>query len=137
MSLLSEQLKRDEGVKLHPYKDSMGKLTIGVGRNLDDVGISMDEAEMLLANDIQHAINSIDATFPWAMGLDSARKDALTNMAFNMGIGGLMGFRKFLAAMQSGDYNTAADEMLDSQWAKQVPNRAYRLSVQIRTGAYQ
>jgi lysozyme len=134
---LKEQLTRDEGLRLHPYKDSVGKLTIGVGRNLDDVGISQQEAEFLLDNDIQEATSRLLEALPWAAGLDLARFSVLINMTFNMGIGGLMGFKHFLAAVQAGDYKLARDHMLASLWAEQVGPRAHRLAIQIETGVFQ
>jgi lysozyme len=134
---LAEQLLRDEGIRLKPYKDSVGKLTIGIGRNLDDVGISKEEAEHLLANDVRSASASLLQAFPWMAGLDEVRFCALVNMAFNLGIGGLAEFRKFLAALQAGDYETAKQEMLHSHWAEQVGPRAARLAIQIESGSWQ
>lgn len=134
---LADQLRRDEGTRLRPYRDIVGKLTIGCGRNLDDVGISQDEADLLLANDIKAATLRLESTFPWTMALDEVRKGALLNMTFNMGIGGLGGFRNFLANMQAGDYASAARDMLDSRWADQVGARAQRLSIQIESGHWQ
>lgn len=131
------QLRRDEGLKLHPYRDQVGKVTIGIGRNLDDVGISEQEADFLLANDVKSATVALEANFPWTMGLDDARKGALINMAFNMGIKGLSEFRDFLAKMQAGNYSAAAGAMLDSLWARQVGPRATRLSIQIESGFWQ
>lgn len=132
-----DQLRRDEGLILHPYRDSVGKITIGIGRNLDDVGISEKEADFLLANDVNSATVALEANFPWTMGLDDARKGALVNMTFNMGIRGLSEFRDFLAKMQAGDFRAAAGAMLDSLWARQVGPRATRLSIQIESGAWQ
>jgi lysozyme len=134
---LIEQLVRDEGIELRPYKDSVGKLTIGVGRNLDDVGISRAEAMALLANDVQNARAQLEEHLPWAGGLDEIREAALVNMAFNLGIGRLLNFRNFLAALQAGDYKTASAEMMNSLWAKQVGPRAQRLALQIETGFWQ
>jgi lysozyme len=134
---LVEQLTRDEGVKRYPYRDSVGKLTIGVGRNLDDVGISTDEINLMLANDIHSATVALEYNFPWTSSLDEARRGAMLNMTFNMGIHGLMGFRDFLGKMQAGDYAGAANAMLDSKWAQQVGARAQRLSIQIETGIWQ
>ncbi len=136
MTLL-DQLTRDEGLRLKPYKDSVGKLTIGVGRNLDDVGISRDEALLLLANDIQNAKDRIEQELPWAGNLDEVRLAALVNMVFNMGIGGVMQFHKFLAALAAGDFKTASTEMLSSHWAEQVGPRAQRLAIQIESGFWQ
>src|SRR5258708_976756 len=128
ITCIADQLRRDEALHLRPYKDSVGKLTIGVGRNLDDVGISEQEADVLLANDIKAATLALEATFPWTMDLDETRKGALVNMAFNMGIRGLAQFKDFLAKMQTKDFRAAAGAMLDSLWAKQVGARATRLS---------
>jgi lysozyme len=134
-------LIRDESLRLKPYKDTVGKLTIGIGRNLDDVGISHDEALVLLNNDIDKASAQVRTQLPWTVGLDDARLAVLVNMAFNMGIGdqthGLLAFHNTLALIQSGNYTAAADAMLQSKWAKQVGARAARLAEQMRTGQYQ
>jgi len=134
---LTDQLIRDEGLRLHPYTDTVGKITIGVGRNLTDVGITAAEAQMLLSNDIAVASARLEDAFPWASGLDYVRRSALINMAFNMGIGGLSKFPKFLAAMQAADWKAARNEMLNSLWASQVGARAQRLAIQIETGEWQ
>jgi lysozyme len=136
MTLL-EQLMRDEGVRLFPYVDTVGKITIGVGRNLTDGGISRAEAMQLLAADVQNAAAHLDRALPWTQGLDDVRRSALLNMTFNMGIGRLCDFTKFLAALRVEDWKTARNEMLDSQWAKQVGARAQRLAIQIETGVWQ
>lgn len=136
-SPLIDQLRRDEGCRLKVYQDSLGKWTIGVGRNLEDVGISLDEADLLLTNDIKNATVALESTFPWTCALDDARKGAVLNMTFNMGIHGLGEFRDFLGKMQTGDYAGAAGAMLDSLWARQVGPRATRLSIQIQTGTWQ
>ena len=122
---------------MHPYVDSVGKTTIGIGRNLNDVGITQAEAIYLCSNDIQNATQHLEQSLPWTSSLDDVRRDALIAMTFNMGIGRLCGFKKFLSALQAGDWKTARNEMLDSQWASQVGARAYRLAIQIETGFYQ
>lgn len=134
---LIEQLIRDEAIRLFPYPDSFGKTTIGIGRNLTDVGITLAEATYLLVNDIQNATDHLEKALPWTGGLDDVRRDALINMTFNMGIGGLCTFKKFLAAIQAEDWTIARNEMLDSEWAKQVGPRAQRLAIQVETGVYQ
>jgi len=134
---LREQLIRDEGVVLKPYFDSVGKLTIGVGRNLDDVGISRHEAEYLLDQDILRASEALLAHLPWINDIDSVRRAVLINMAFNMGIGGLLQFKKTLTAIKLSDWHGAARHMLDSKWAAQVGPRATRLAKQMRTGVWQ
>lgn len=133
---ISDQLMRDESIRLKPYKDSVGKLTIGVGRNLDDDGISQLEAEVLLQNDIAYASEELRTNLPWTERLDDARRGVLLNMAFNMGIHGLLGFKNMLAAVQVGKYTESANEMLDSKWATQVGARAHRLAQQMETGVW-
>lgn len=137
MTDLRSQLIRDEGQRLKPYRDTANKLTIGVGRNLDDDGITQDECDLMLSNDIQRATNDVLAAFPWAGGLDPVRLAVLTNMCFNMGVGGLAEFKHFLAAMQAGDWVTARNEMLDSAWASETGPRAQRLAIQVETGCWQ
>ena len=133
---IEEQLIRDEGIRLKPYKDSVGKLTIGVGRNLDDVGISQDEATLMLSNDIAAATRRIQMTLPWAASLDMVRFNVLVNMSFNLGYG-LFQFKQTLAAIEVGNWSAAAVGMLSSKWAMQVGARATRLAEQMRTGEWQ
>lgn len=133
---LSNQLKRHEGLRLKPYKCTAGKITIGYGRNLEDKGISVSEAELMLSNDIREFESSLEKRLPVysSSKLNQARKDALTNMAFNLGIDGLLKFKNMIAALEAEYYTLAASEMLDSRWAKQVGPRAIELAEQIRTG---
>jgi len=130
------QLKRDEGVRHFPYADTVGKLTIGVGRNLKDVGLRDSEIDFLLRNDVSEKATQLSNRFPWFSGLDEVRRGVLVNMTFNMGIGGVLGFPKFLVAVSRGEWNVAAAEMLDSQWAGQVGDRAKRLAQQMQTGQW-
>jgi lysozyme len=134
---LVEQLKRDESTRLKPYTDTVGKLTIGTGRNLTDVGISNDESDYLLANDIARTEAELLKALPWTASLDDARQSALINMGFNLGVPGLLEFRHTLGLIQSGDYEAASDEMLNSRWAAQVGARAHRLALQLKTGVWQ
>ena len=131
---LEKQLIRHEGLRSKPYRDTVDKLTIGVGRNLDDVGISEDEALFLLRNDIERVNKDLTNHLSWWNGLDEARRIVLANMCFNLGIARLLGFRKFLVALQEGDYQKAADEMKDSAWHSQVKGRAIELEQIMRTG---
>ena len=133
MKSIEEQLVLHEGLKLNPYRCPAGKLTIGVGRNLEDKGISMAEALFLLRNDVEEVRTQLER-YPWYTQLDPVRQKVLIDMAFNLGIGGLMQFRKMLAALEAGDYGKTADEMLDSKWARQVGKRAQRLAEMMRTG---
>jgi lysozyme len=137
MNKLVEQLKRHEGLELSPYKDTVGKLTIGYGRNLDDVGISEKEAEFMLRNDIAIAITEADKAFDWLQNLNDARKDVVYNMVFNMGLPRFKGFKKMIAALERNYFAVAADEMMDSRWAQQVGIRALELQNQMLTGKYQ
>ena len=136
MNNLIEQLKIHEGMKLKPYKCTSGKLTIGIGRNLEDVGISEDEANMLLRHDIQEATRQLLHAFPWMGEFNDARISAMINFTFNVGIGTVKKFENTLSYMKSGDWDKAADEMMDSRWARQVGNRAIEVTDQIRTGKW-
>lgn len=137
---VTNQLRRDEGEILHAYKDSLGYITIGVGRLIDKRrggGITAEESAYLLANDIEKKRIGIEKSLPWYGQLDDARKGVLLNMAFQMGITGLLGFKNTLEMVRNGDYEGAARGMLNSKWAKQTPNRAHRLSRQMATGEWQ
>lgn len=136
VSNIWQQLEQDEGLRLKPYRDSVGKLTIGVGRNLDDIGISESEARYLLDVDINQATERIIDHLPWAKNLDVVRMGVLQNMAFNLGIAGLLQFKNFLLAMETNNFEGAAEHMLDSKWAEQVGPRAHRLAEQVRTGEW-
>jgi lysozyme len=133
---LREQLIRDEGKHLTPYRDTLGLLTIGVGHNLDAHGISEEVCDLLLTEDIARTLGGLRARLGWYADLAEPRRAVLENMAFNMGVGGLLGFRKMLAAIQAGAWSKAADEMLDSDWARQVGDRAKRLAEQMRSGTW-
>ena len=136
MNLL-KRLKIDEGERLKPYMDSVGKMSIGVGRNLTDRGIRRDEMELMFANDVKEAKAELLKSYYWAGFLDEPRQEVLINMSFNMGLPTLSKFTRTLQAIKNGRYSDAADEMLDSKWARQVGKRAERLSKQMRTGVRQ
>jgi lysozyme len=131
---LRSQLIRHEGKRNKPYRDTVGKLTIGVGRNLDDVGLRDDEIDLLLDNDIAATWNAVQRALPWVDQLDEVRQRVLADMAFNIGVRGLLCFTQMLRACQAGEYAKAAAEMLDSKWARQVPARAARLAKMMATG---
>lgn len=133
---LTAALIRDEGERLKPYRCTAGKLTIGVGRNLDDVGITREESRYLLAGDIKRFQDDLFRALPWARALDEARRGVLLNMAFNLGMAGLLGFKNTLELIRTGQYAEAAKAMLASKWAKQVGARADRLARQMETGAW-
>ncbi|MGD9637831.1 MAG: glycoside hydrolase family protein [Alphaproteobacteria bacterium] len=134
----NEELKKDllidEGLKLKPYLCSKGKLTIGIGRNIEDVGITKDEAFYLLENDIENVEFELDKNFSWWRNMSEKRQRALANMCFNLGIKRLLGFKKMLSAMEFGDFEKAAIEALNSDWAKQVGLRSTRIAQMIKQG---
>lgn len=139
-----EQLQRDEGLRLFPYLDSVGVKTIGYGHNLQahplpdvDGGISIQRATEILSNDLALITLDLTHTLPGTIALDKPRFGVLQNMAFNLGVHGLLGFTSFLAYLQTSQYDNAAAAMLASKWARQVGQRAYRLSEQIRKGTWQ
>jgi lysozyme len=129
---LAEQLVIDEGLRLKPYRCTAGRLSIGVGRNLDDRGITRDEALMLLRNDIDDFWGRLCAAQPWVLAAPEPVQEALTNMAFNLGLPGLLGFSRTLELLRNGQYAEAAEAMLASKWARQVGERARRLAEMVR-----
>jgi lysozyme len=159
-TLLKTQLVRHEGLRLKPYRCTAGKLTIGVGRNLDDRGLSDEEviaifgeplekrewlerikrgitspqAMLLLDNDIEAVVRELWDRLPWVANLSDARQRALVNMGFNLGVRGLLAFKRTLASIRRGDYAVAAAQMLESKWARQVGRRATELAQQMKEG---
>ena len=131
---LIQELKRDEGVELRPYKCSAGFLTLGCGRNIQERGITMDESDYLLANDIKICEEEATKVFKWFPSLTDDRQRAIINMVFNLGLTKLLHFKKFLAAMEAEDWEEAGKQMLDSKWARQVGNRSDRLEQMIVNG---
>ena len=157
-----EQLRRHEGERLEAYKDSRGILTVGVGHNCEaapvpGVGeagdrISPEVSTRLLYRDIEAHEKPLYSRLPWLKGLSGARQAVLLNMAFNLGVAGLLGFKNTLKKVENGDYEAASLAMLDSRWARQVgdfppgspqaerigrPGRAWELAEQMRTGKWQ
>jgi lysozyme len=127
-------LIRHEGLRLKPYTCTAGKLTIGVGRNLDDNGITEAEAMAMLERDITVTVGTLRDHFPWFANLDTTRQYAVISLGFNLGVHKLSTFKRFLAAMASQQYETAAAEILDSTYATQVGKRAIELAAMIRSG---
>lgn len=131
---LTEQLRRDEGVRRTLYYDSRHLPTIGVGHNLA-VPLSDAAIDQILSDDLLE-VDRVLSTLPWIAMLSDARLGVLRNMCFNLGFAGLLGFREMTAALQHQDWATAAAAMLDSAWAEQVGPRAHRLSMQMRTDVW-
>lgn len=143
---LAQQLEREEKRMPSAYKDHLGFLTIGVGRLIDGRkggGLSDDEIDYLLANDIKAKTADVLDALPWVARLNEPRQAAIIGMAFQMGIGnaqfgtGLLGFRQALAAIRDEHYAHAEGLLLDSAWARQTPERAKRMAKQISTGEWQ
>lgn len=133
-SKLIVDLSIDEGVRLLPYVDTVNKLSIGVGRNLTDRGISLKESDYLLSNDIDMVVAQLNKSLPWWITLTEPRQRVLCNMCFNLGISKLLTFTNTLAFMRTGDYERAAIGMEHSLWARQVGKRAERLVKIMREG---
>jgi len=137
---LTEQLRRDEASRATAYRDTMGLLTIGVGRLIDSrkpgAGLRPDEIDYLLKNDIADRVAALQRALPWFAKLDQARQGVLINMAFQMGTDGLLAFRQTLGLVRDGRYAEASEQMLKSKWAEQTPGRAKRLSEQMKTGEW-
>ncbi|MGB2579507.1 lysozyme [Elusimicrobium simillimum] len=152
MQEIKRRLKEEEAIRVKPYDDAdgvtigpnkktiKGKLTGGVGRNLEDNGFRPDEIDLMLTNDINAAVRDVKDLFPGGSdyvgfdNLDSERQYVLVSMCFNMGKPKLAGFKKMFAALAVGRYEQAAAEMLDSVWKQQVGPRAEKLSKIMRTG---
>lgn len=138
---LARQLRGDEGERAYVYQDSLGYWTIATGRLVDKrkpgSGLRPDEIAYLLNNDIDDRINGVGRALPWFQNLDDARKGVLLNMAFQMGVAGLLTFKEALELTRQGRYAEASSHMLDSLWAQQTPHRAQRLAKQMLTGEWQ
>jgi lysozyme len=134
-SLVVASMMRHEGLRLTPYLDTVGKLTIGYGRNLDDRGISPQEAAFLLDNDVADGTAEALRAFAWLLRMDEVRSAVIVEMVTSIGLPRFLTFKRCIAACASGDYETAARELLDSDWRVQVgPTRSQRLAEQLRTG---
>jgi lysozyme len=136
-SKLAADLKRDEGVVPYGYYDSLGYLTIGVGRLIDrrkGGRLSPEEIDLLLSNDLEQRILELHAAAPWVATLDEVRQRALVNMAFQLGVAGFLGFETTLGFIREKKFNAAAVQMLKSRWARQTPERALRIAQMVDLG---
>lgn len=137
---ITSHLVKEEGFRPYVYQDHLGYWTIGIGRLVDrrkGGGITYDEAEYLLGNDIRARETALESRLPWYKDLDSTRQAILLSMAFQMGVDGLLGFHNTLKMVREGRHEDAARGMLNSKWATQTPERAERLSNAMRTGEAQ
>lgn len=133
---IKKLLYRHEGYRRRPYRCTAGKLTIGIGRNIEDAGVDRVEAMFLLMNDIQTCMADLVSIFPDYHGIGDARKAALVDMRFNLGASGFRSFRNMIAAVKQNDWRRAALEMMDSRWYNQVGSRAGRLTEMMETGKW-
>jgi lysozyme len=142
LDLLEAELRRDEGVKYWPYRDSVGVQTTGVGHNLQAKPLASNwaypltpaQVTQLLEEDIADTLANLDRNLPWWRQMDEVRQRVIANMAFNLGIGKLLGFKNTLAAMQRGSYAVAAAGMKASLWYAQTKDRAVRLCAAMESG---
>lgn len=121
-------LKRHEGLELKPYRCTEGYLTLGIGRNLETKGISEEEAEYLLRNDIEEVVAALNDRIPWWNNLPDHKRIVLASMAFQLGVGGLLKFQNMLAAAEDGDDDKVVAEMVDSRWYRQTTARVEELA---------
>lgn len=125
---LKDQLILHEGLELKSYQCSAGFITLGVGRNVEELGITEDEARYLLDNDILRVTKELDSAMPWWRNMSEVRQRVVVDMVFNLGISRFLNFKNAINAMQEEDWDEAAAQMLDSRWADQVGQRATRLA---------
>lgn len=139
-------LKAEEGLRLKAYKDTVGVWSIGYGANLEAMGltdvtasqmeITRFQAEDYLRAEAAKALSGVEAAFPWWGQLDPVRQAIVVAMVYQLGLTGLRGFKRFIAAIQAKDYVKAAAEMMDSKWARQTPNRAARAALMLKDGRW-
>lgn len=131
---LEEQLIAEEGIRLTPYKDSLGHWTIGVGHSLAG-GFTLDQVLLIFRDDIEKARSDLFIALPWVESLSTTRKQALVMLAFNLGIDGLLRFEDMLSALKAGDYARVKPLLLDSRWRDQVgPKRSMRIANMLTNG---
>ena len=135
LSLFKEHLEWAEGKRAYPYVDSVGKTSIGCGRNLDDKGLRDSEIDLMLENDIAEALDEAEK-LPYFNKLDPVRQLIVADCVFNMGLPRFKGFIKTNKALEAGDYIKAGEEMQDSKWARQTGRRAIRLIAAMKTGIW-
>tara|TARA_R100000808_G_scaffold22948_1_gene50374 strand:- start:570 stop:992 length:423 start_codon:yes stop_codon:yes gene_type:complete len=132
MKSLLEAIKHHEGFVEHVYDDSLGIPTIGYGFAIKDLILDEDIAEEILIRKLEKLKRNANSRFKWLEDMPVEVQEVIVNMCYQLGVTGVSKFRKAISALQEGDWNEAADEMLDSLWAKQTPNRATELSNIVR-----
>jgi len=129
-------IEKNEGYRQFTYDCSAGKKTIGIGFNLDDVGLSLEESQVILGMRLNKIDSILDSSINIYHALNDERQAALCDMAYQMGVKGLLSFKRSIELLEKEEWNAAANEMLNSRWAKQTPNRAIRITNIIRTGEW-
>ena len=132
MKDLLEKIKEHEGFVEHVYDDSLGIPTIGYGFAIKDLVLDEDIAEEILIRKLEKLKRNAISRFKWLEDMPQEVQEVILNMCYQLGVAGVSKFRKAISALQEGEWNEAADEMLDSLWAKQTPNRATELSNIVR-----
>ena len=139
-ALLEDDLKREENCRLLAYLDTEGVPTIGWGHTGSEVHLGLvwgqEMADQTLELDIDHVIDQLDQMLPWWRTLDDIRANVLAKMAYQMGIGGLLGFKQMLAHVKADEWDLAKAAGLDSLWARQTPERADRELTELDTGVH-
>lgn len=131
---LRSLLIQHESYRQYAYTDETGHITIGIGRNLNDRGISLNEALYLLDDDILYFTTKLSSALPCWSKLNDARQIALVDMCFNVGVQGLLNFKEMIEYLNNGEYQKASDEMMNSRWKDEVKERANCVAEIIRTG---
>lgn len=142
LNLLVSELRRDEGVRYLPYKDSVGINSTGVGHNLKEIPLKEGwsypltdtQVNELLESDLKNVFCDLENNISWWSNLSEVRQRVLANMCFNLGINRLLGFKNTLNFIKNGQYDDAAEGMLNSKWASQVKDRAKRLATMMKEG---
>jgi lysozyme len=132
MKDLLENIKKHEGFVEHVYDDSLGIPTIGYGFAIKDLVLDEDIAEEILIRKLEKLKRNANARFKWLEDMPVEVQEVILNMCYQLGVTGTSKFRKAISALQEGDWEEAANEMLDSLWARQTPNRAKELSDTVR-----
>lgn len=133
---IEKRLIEFEGLRLMPYRCTSNKLTIGVGRNIEDRGISVETAMQMLREDLELVIDELKRAIPGFEKMPESVQEALVDLAFNMGTPTLLTFKRALRALQAQEWDNAADEILSSRYANQVGRRAEIIADMIRFGGY-
>ena len=134
IQLAEKLLRKHEGYRQFPYRCPAGKLTVGYGRNLEALGIRQSEAEYMLHTDVNQITDMLSSMLPFFKDLDAVRQAVLIDMAYQLGMAGLLAFEKMIGALSCGAWDHAVLEMMDSRWAFQTTNRARELADMMRTG---